>query len=106
MKDVIYLTVNRQGVQNMRKSYPGTKRGESIVKLSVEVPNEAFCPPVLEQHVVVNDWREGIDLEDVKFEQNIITKEEAEMVKQKRLAKMQEILESQGFIVSREETEE
>ena len=106
MKDVIYLTVNRQGVQSMRKSYTGAKQGEAIVKLSVTVPEEAFSPPVLEQHVIVNDWREGIDLEDVKFEQNVITEAEAEMVKQKRLAKMQEILESQGFTVSKEEVEE
>jgi hypothetical protein len=42
MKDVIYLTVNRSGVQQFRKSYTGARRGEVIVKLNVEVPEKAF----------------------------------------------------------------
>jgi hypothetical protein len=66
----------------------------------VEVADKAFLPPVLEQSVVVNDWRAGIDMEDVQFNQNVITEEEAEMVRQKRLAKMSEILQSQGYTIT------
>lgn len=99
MKDTIYLTVNQSGVQTMRKSYTGCKKGEIVVKLNVEVKEEAFTPPTIEQFVVVNDWDKGVDIEDVKFEDQWITEEEAEMVRQNRLHKMKEILESQGYSV-------
>lgn len=99
MKDTIYLIVDQRGVQSMRKSFTGTRRGEVCVKLNVEVDKKAFEPPVIEQNVYVNDWRDGIDLEDVQFNQNVITEEEAEMVRQKRLAKMSQILEDQGYKV-------
>jgi hypothetical protein len=100
VKDTIYLTVSRQGVLHMRKSYTGTRRGEAIIKLGVTVDDKAFQPPMLEQQVVVNDWRAGIDMEDVQFNQNVITEEEAEMVRQKRLAKMSEILQGQGYTIT------
>lgn len=99
MKDVIYLTVNTSGVQSMRKSYTGCKKGEIVVKLHVEVDEEAFTPPTVEQYVVVNDWDKGVDIEDVKFEEQWITEEEAEMVRQGRIEKMKGILESQGYSV-------
>ena len=106
MKDVIYLTIDQRGVQAMRKSYTGARRGEVIVKLNVEVPKEAFNPPVLEQRVYVNDWRDGIDLEDVQFKQNVITEEEAELVRQRRLEKMSRILAEQGYKVEPPESED
>jgi putative transposon-encoded protein len=99
MKDVIYLTVAKNGVQSMKKSYLGCKKGEIIVKLNLEVKEEAFTPPTIEQYVVVNDWDKGVDIEDVKFEDQWITEEEAEMVREKRILKMKEILESQGYSV-------
>lgn len=106
MRDVIYLTMTPSGVQTMRKSYAGARRGEAIVKLNVEVPAEAFNPPMLEQQVTINDWREGIDIEDVQFNKSIITEEEAEIIRQKRLAKMAQILQEQGYQVTKtEETE-
>lgn len=100
MKDVIYLTVDSRGVQSMRKSYQGASRGQAVIKLNVEVDPGAFKPPVLEQSIVVSDWSDNIDMEDVKFEKGIITQEEAEMVKQRRLEKMKEILENQGYTVT------
>ena len=106
MKDTIFLTVDRRGVQGMRKSYTGAKRGEVIVKLNVTVPQEAFSPPVLDQEVVVNDWRDGIDLEDVEFNQAVITQEEADIIKEKRLAKMVEILDGHGYDVQKREEEQ
>lgn len=105
MKDIIFLTVDERGVQHMRKSYTGARRGEVIIKLNVEVNPKAFTPPVLEQTVYVDDWQKGIDMEDVKFEKNIITAEEADIVRQRRLEKMREILESQGYKIESPEEE-
>lgn len=105
MKDTIYLIVNKSGVQSMRKSFVGTKRDEVCVKLNVTVAEKAFQPPILEQNVAVEDWRDGVDIEDVKFERNVITSEEAEIVKERRLAKMTNILESQGYQVIKPEAE-
>jgi len=105
MKDTIYLTVDKTGVKTMRKGYTGTRRGEVCVKLNIEIPDNAFEPPILEQNVIVCDWRKGIDLEDVEFNQGIITEEEAAIVREKRLEKMRMILESQGFEVSEKQEE-
>lgn len=102
MKDVIYLIVNRSGVQGMRKSLPQVHRGEIPVKINVTVPEGAFTTPVLEQHITVNDWEQGIDLKDVEFRHSIITADEAETIRQNRLAKMKAILEEQGYTVQKE----
>ena len=107
MKDTIYLIVDKRGVQSMRKSFTGTRRGEVCVKLNVEVDVKAFEPPVLEQHVYVADWRDNVDIEDVQFNQNVITEDEAKLVREKRIEKMATILETQGFTITRpEKTEE
>lgn len=106
MKTTIYLTADRHGITQMRKSYTGARRGEVVIKLNVEVPEKAFQPPVLEQNIVVNDWREGIDMEDVQFNQNVITEAEAEMVRAARLEKMKAIMEDQGYTVTKEENDE
>jgi len=106
MKDVIYLLANRSGVQAMRKSFTGAKKDEVCIKLHVEVDDKAFSPPTIEKWVVVNDWKEGIDVDDVKFEKQFITEDEAEMIRQKRLQKMRQILESQGYTVQEPVTDE
>ena len=103
IKDTIYLTMSQSGVQSMRKSYSGCKKGEIVVKLNVEVEANAFTPPTIEKYVVVNDWKKGIDIEDVQFNEHYITEEEAEIVKLKRLDKMQIILQGQGYSVSKNE---
>jgi len=101
MKDTLYLTINAQGVQSMRKSYTGCRKDEVVVKLNVEVAKEAFQPPVIEQFVKVNDWKSGVDIDDVKFEEQWITEEEAEIIREKRLQKMKEILENQGYSIEK-----
>lgn len=102
MKETIYLTVNKQGVQSMRKSYTGEKRGEVVIKLLVEVDEKVFgAPPTIEKFVHVNDWKSGVDIDDVKFDQHFITEEEAQIIREKRLLKMKDILETQGFTVSK-----
>lgn len=104
MKETIYLIIDQYGVQGMRKNLPNVRRGEVPVKLTINVPKEAFQPPMLSQEVTVEDWRQGIDMADVEFKQSIITAEEAEMIRQARLVKMREILEAQGYTVSEPES--
>ena len=103
IKDVIYLIISQNGVQGMRKSYSGCKKGEIVVKMNIEVEGKAFTPPTIEKFVVVNDWNEGVDIEDVQFNEQYITEEEAQIVRAKRLEKMQTILENQGYTVSKKE---
>lgn len=105
MKDLIYLVVDQDKVKRMTKSLPSIYRGEVIVKLNVGVSDKAFDPPTLSQEIYVDDWRKGIDLEDVEFRENIITEEEAETIRQRRLEKMREILEGQGYEVNKPEAE-
>lgn len=103
MRESIYLVVSRRKVERMTKSLPSTSRGEIPVKINVEVNEDAFREPVIVKDVIINDWREGIDMADVDFEGTMITEEEAELVRQKRLEKMKEILEGQNYTVTKKE---
>lgn len=100
VKDTIYLTVSQAGVQGMRKSFSGSKKGEIVVKLGIEVDKAVFVPPTIEKHVVVNNWQEDIDVGDVQFKDEFITEEEAKVIRDGRLEKMRFILEAQGFKVT------
>ena len=104
MKDVIYLICSKNKVEGMRKTVPGIRRSEILVKLHLEVAPKAFGSPTIEKQVYVEDWTKGIDIEDVEFKKNIITKEEAEIIREKRLEKMKEILKSQGYTVQEPKT--
>lgn len=106
MKDTIYLYVTKSGVERMRKSLGNFSRHEVPIKLSIEVPDGAFKTPVMEQHVFVDEWDHGIDIEDVQFKKQVITKEEAETIRHSRLQKMKTILEAQGFKVEEPEVED
>lgn len=106
MKEVIYLVVNSKKVERLTRNLPDLKRGEVPVKLTLIVDPKAFRVPTIDKEVYIDDWREGIDLEDVEFKKNIITQGEAEEIKQKRLAKMKEIMEQQGWTVTKNEEEE
>lgn len=106
MTEIIYLVIDRSGVRRMTKNLPSLNRGEIPVKVKVTVENEAFRTPVIEKEVYVDDWREGVDIADVEFKQNVITPEEAEQIKQRRLEKMQEILQNQGYEVSKPDSVE
>jgi hypothetical protein len=99
MKETIYLIVNQNGIQTMRKTLPNVRRGEIPVKLNITIPKEAFAPPTLVQDVVVNDWRQGIELQDVEFRESVITPEEAQIIRERRVEKMKEVLEGQGYTV-------
>lgn len=103
MREVIFLVADRHGVRRMTKNLPSLNRGEIPIKVKVEVEEQAFRTPVIEKEIYVEDWREGIDMADVEFNLNAITKEEAEIIKQKRFDKMQSLLEAQGYAVTKPE---
>src|SRR4051812_12169078 len=100
MKEVIYLTVSQYGVGRMTKNLPTLKRGEIPVKLTLNVEDNAFREPVIEKEVHIEDWRQGVDIADVEFKETIITEEEAQLIRERRLEKMKEVLEDQGYTVS------
>lgn len=102
MKDTVYLVVSRRGVEGMRKSLPDQKRGEIAVKVVITVAQNAFAPPTIEQHIDIQDPYQGVDLEDVHFTGSTITPEEAEIIRQRRLAKAAEILTANGYTVTLE----
>lgn len=106
MKEVIYLAVSHQRVERMTKRLPDLARGEIPVKLVIEVDPTAFREPVIERHVHVADWRDGIDIADVELREAIITEEEAALIRARRLAAMRAILEAQGYSVTEPETAE
>lgn len=90
----------------MTKSMPGVYKDEIVIKVNVSVDDKVFGTPVIEQNVHVVDWASDIDVKDVRLEQNVITEAEAAMIRESRLARMKEILEEQGYNISRDETEE
>lgn len=103
MKTTIYLYADRKGVNRMRQSLGDFSRNEIPIKLNISIDDKAFRPPVMEQNVHVDEWHEGVDVEDVQFKKNIITGKEAEMIKQQRLEKMKHILQEQGYTISMDE---
>jgi hypothetical protein len=106
VKEVIYLAVSRRKVERMNKSMPDLARGEIPVKLVIEVDEAAFREPVIERHVHIADWREGIDIADVEMRESVITEAEAELIRQRRLAAMRHILEDHGYGITAPEAEE
>src|SRR4051812_30928589 len=101
MKDTIYLVVDQRGVQRMTKNMPSLYKGEIPIKLSLTVEATAFREPVIEKQVVVEDWREGIDIADVEFKETTITEDEAKLIREQRLQRMAEVLAAQGYHVTK-----
>lgn len=106
MKESIFLVVSRRKVERMSKNLPSLHRGEIPVKINLEVDEKAFREPVIAKDVYIEDWQEGTDISDVEFNGTVITQEEVELIRERRLAKMKEILEGQGYQVSKTEDEE
>lgn len=103
MVETIYLYADKWGINRMTKNLGQVKRGEIPIKLELEVAEDAFREPVIEKKVVIEDWRQGVDIADVDFKETFITEEEAEAIRQMRLEKMSEILKSQGYTVAKEQ---
>lgn len=97
MREVIYLAVGRRGARAMTKNLPQLQRGEIPVKIVLEIEQSAFREPVLERHVIIADWREGIDLGDLDLKEGTITEEEAAMIRTQRLDRMAEALRGHGY---------
>lgn len=106
MREIIFLVISPHKVERMTKSLPSLKRGEIPVKLIVEVAATAFREPVIERRVEVVDWREGIEVGDVELKESTITEAEADLIRQRRLVKMRELLEANGYVVTPKEPED
>lgn len=101
MIETIYLYADKWGVNRMTKNLGQVKRGEIPIKLELVVDETAFREPVIEKKVVVEDWRQGVDIADVDFTETFITEEEAAKVREMRFEKMTEILQKQGYTVAK-----
>ena len=104
MKETIFLIVSRSKVEDMRKNLPRLSRGQIPIKLNIEVKPNAFREPTIERDIVVEDWNHDISVNDVLFEKSTITAKEAEIIKQNRLQRMQEILQNEGYSVNKLES--
>ena len=106
MKDTVWLVATRNKIDRMTKGLPATDRGELAIKVNVTVPPGAFAPPVLEMALDVQDWRDGTELGDLDLKQGVITQQEADLIVQRRIAKMADILRERGAVVTWPATEE
>jgi hypothetical protein len=106
VQETIFLVVSPHKVERMTKSLPQLKRGEIPVKLVVTVAATAFREPVIERTVEIVDWRDGIEVGDLELKESFITEEEAALIRERRLAKMRELLESNGYLVTPKEPED
>jgi hypothetical protein len=97
VKEIIYLRVSRHRVEGMTKRMPELQRGDIPVKLTIVVDDAAFREPVIEHRVHVTDWRQGMDLPDLELRDGIITEQEAEVIRTRRLAAMRKVLEDHGY---------
>jgi hypothetical protein len=100
MRDTIWLVISPERVEKMTKSPPDTTRGRIAVKVLVTVPASAFQPPVLQKELHVEDWRDGTELGDLDLRQDVITQAEADMIVQRRIARMADILRERGAVVT------
>lgn len=101
MKQTIYLLVDQYNVKRMTKNVPATGRGEHVLKVEVEIKPDAFRDPLLTKQIVVEDWREGIDISDVDLKNGFITEEEAKTIRESRLQSTIEILKAQGYNIEK-----
>jgi len=109
MKTDIYLIANKKGIDRMVKSAKAAlnlNRGEIPIKLIVEVPDENWKSPFPEKSIRVDRWDNGVDIEDIQFEGDFVTEEEAVLIREKRLEKIKETLEHNGYEVTKKEDEE
>lgn len=99
MRETIYLAIGRRGVRTMTKRLPQLMRGEIPVKVVLDIDPAAFREPVIEQHITISDWRQGLDYPDIGLEEMFITEEEAEAIRQQRLDLMVSLVRDHGYQV-------
>jgi len=104
MREVIYLVANQYKVERMTKNPPSLNRGELPIKVTVEIDKSAFGKPTIEREIMVSSpWDDDVVLSDIELRKDFITEAEASEIKEKRAARMKEILESQGYEVTKKE---
>lgn len=108
MREIVYLVASPYGVDKaVRKNLPTQlKRQEIPIKVTIDIAKDAFAPPVLEQHITIENPYKGIDLTDVHFNGDIITEDEAEVIRKRRLERAAEILKANGYGVTEPEEEQ
>lgn len=100
-KEPVYLVLTRRGVEKMYKNLPVPGRGQIVVKLIVQAADSAFREPTLVREVAITDPFDGLFMSDVEFSQPFITEEEAGLLRDRRRQQLIEMLEDQGYTVSR-----
>jgi hypothetical protein len=100
MNQTVYIVASRHGIGRMTKNLPELRRGEIPIKVNIKIDEKAFRVPTIEREIVINDWQEGVDIGDVEFRKDIITQDEADMIRQRRFDKMKELLEEQGYTIA------
>jgi hypothetical protein len=106
MRETIFLVVSKHRVERMTKRLPDLARGEIPVKLIIEVADTAFREPVIERKVEIIDWRDGIEVGDLDLRESFITEEEAQVIRTRRLWKMRELLEREGYVITPKDEDE
>jgi hypothetical protein len=106
MRDKVYLVVSPAKVVRMNKQLPEVARDEIIIPLTVTVDKSAFRSPTVAREIHVADPLQGVSLEaDVELRKDVITEAEAEMIIQRRLQRMTEIITAHGGTVEWPEEE-
>jgi hypothetical protein len=97
MTDRVFLVVSPDRVVRMNKQMPEVNRDEIIVPLTVKVERSAFRSPTVAREIYVADPLEGVNLDqDVELRKDVITQAEAELIIQRRLRRMTEIITEHG----------
>lgn len=103
MKEVIYLRVSKTKVEAMTKNLPRVNIGEIPVKVEIEIKPEAFREPVVTKSIIIEDWREGMDIGDIDLKEPFITEKEAETIRRDRRAAQVEQLRALGYKIEEPE---
>lgn len=99
-QQVVWFVMNESGIERMTKRQPASLyRSEHAVKITVRWDTRALSPPTLEREVVIEDWRQGLDVSDVDFKQATITETEADIIRAARREAMVAQMRELGYVV-------
>ena len=104
MTDTIYLIITPNKVDRMVKTERSALdlyKNEIAVKLNIHVDAENWTRPFIEKEISVERYDKGIELQDIHFNDEFVTEEEAQLIRQSRLDKMRAILESEGYTINK-----
>lgn len=104
MTEEIFLIATKTGIDRMvktEKSATNLRKSEIPIRIKITIPDDNWKPPFIEKEIVINRWDKGIELEDVEFEGQYVTEEEAQWLREKRIERAKEMLEGQGYSVEK-----